>query len=166
MRERAVAAGGFASDLGSFADGYLGRKVALTHGFCFVPRVMATWQVFDDSLSRETAADPVEARRVMENAVRSFAHDPVFPEWYGELFHRRLQFGLARLALSKKPIDQAILVQALMRGSADRMLLSAATRIPRLRPVVLGWLWMRFWPMNPLLVLRSAIWRYFANASP
>ncbi len=28
VRVRAVAAGGFASDLGSFADGYLGRKVA------------------------------------------------------------------------------------------------------------------------------------------
>jgi glycosyltransferase involved in cell wall biosynthesis len=165
VRERAVAAGGFASDLGSFADGYLGRKVALTHGFCFVPRVMATWQVFDDSLSRETAADPVEARRIMENAVRHFAHDPAFPDWYGDLFRRRLQFGIARLAVSTQPMNQAVLTQASMRGAADRMLLSAAVRLPALRPLLLGWLWLRFWPMSPMLVLRSAIWRYFAGAS-
>ena len=165
VRERAVAAGGFASDLGSFADGYLGRKVALTHGFCFVPRVMATWQVFDDSLSRETAADPVEAQRVMENAVRHFSQDAAFPGWYGDLFRRRLQFGIARLAVSTRPMNQAILAQAAMRGAADRMLLSAAAHLPALRPLLLGWLWLRFWPMNPLLVLRSAMWRYFAGAS-
>src|SRR5262249_55123025 len=68
VRAHAVAAGSFAADLGSFADGYLGRKVALTHGFCFVPRPMATWQVFDDSLSRETASDPAEAQRILANA--------------------------------------------------------------------------------------------------
>jgi glycosyltransferase involved in cell wall biosynthesis len=165
VRERAVAAGGFAPDLGSFADGYLGRKVALTHGFCFVPRVMATWQVFDDSLSRETAADPVEAQRVMENAICRFAQDPAFPGWYGALFRRRLQFGFARLALSTRPMNEAILAQAAMRGAADRMLLAAVARLPALRPLLLGWLWLRLRPMNPLLVLRSAIWRYFAGAS-
>jgi glycosyltransferase involved in cell wall biosynthesis len=168
VRERAVAAGGFACDLGSFADGYLGRKVALTHGFCFVPRVMATWQVFDDSLSRETASDPTEAERVLANALRRFAQDPAFPAWYGALFRRRLQFGIARLAVSKRPMNMAILAQASMNSTTDRLLLSAASRLPAIQPVraiLFGWLWLRFRPMNPWLVLRSAISRYFARAS-
>ena len=37
-RDAVVALGGFDARLGSFADGYLARKVALTHGFCFAPR--------------------------------------------------------------------------------------------------------------------------------
>jgi glycosyltransferase involved in cell wall biosynthesis len=137
VRERAVAAGGFASDLGSFTDGYLGRKVALTYGFCFVPRVMATWQVFDDSLSRETASDPIEAQRLLANALRRFSKDAVFPVWYGALFRRRLHFGIARLAVSPGPT----------------------------RTIIVAWLWLRFWPMNPWLVLRSAISRYFKRSS-
>ena len=163
VRDRAVAAGGFAADLGSFADGYLARKVALTHGFCFVPRVMATWQVFDDSISRETASDPAEAQRVIDNALAHFARDPVFPPWYGALFRRRLQFGIARLAIATQPINHAALAQAVTGNRADRIFLAAAARLPR--PLQLGWLWLRFWPMNPLMVLRSAVWRHFARAS-
>jgi glycosyltransferase involved in cell wall biosynthesis len=163
VRDRAVAAGGFAADLGSFADGFLARKVALTHGFCFVPRQMATWQIFDDSLSRETASDPAEAQRVLANALMRFARDPAFPPWYGALFRRRLQFGIARLAIATQPINHAALAQAVTGGRADRIFLSAAAHLPR--PLLLGWLWLRFRPMNPLLVLRSAIRRHFARAS-
>ena len=163
VRDRVVAAGGFAADLGSFADGYLARKVALTHGFCFVPRPMATWQVFDDSLSRESAADPVEAQRVLAHAIDHFARDPIFPPWYGALFRRRLQFGIARLAVSTEPMNRAVLAQASRGSLVDRMFVAAAARLPR--PLLLGWLWLRFWPMNPLLILRSAIQRYFARMS-
>jgi glycosyltransferase involved in cell wall biosynthesis len=168
VREHAVAAGGFASDLGSFADGYLGRKVALTHGFCFVPRVMATWQVFDDSLSRETASDPVEAQRLLANALRRFAQDPIFPAWYGALFRRRLQFGIARLAVSRRPMNTAVLALTAITSPADRLVLSAASHLPAIRPVraiLIGWLWLRFRPMNPWPVLRSAISRHFTRAS-
>jgi len=168
VRERAVAAGGFSSDLGSFADGYLGRKVALTHGFCFIPRVMATWQVFDDSFSRETASDPAEAQRILANALRYFAEDPAFPPWYGALFRRRVQFGIARLAVSSRPINMAILALTATSSLADRLILSAAARLPAIRPVraiLLGWLWLRFRPMNPWLVLHSALSRYFTRAS-
>ena len=168
VRDRTVAAGGLPSDLGSFADGYLGRKVALMHGFCFVPRLMATWQVFDDSISRETASDPAEAQRVLTNALGRFARDPVFPDWYGALFRRRLQFGIARLAIAARPVNQAILSQAATRSRADRVFLSAMARLPAwppVRAILLAWLWLRLWPMNPMLILRSAIWRYFARAS-
>jgi glycosyltransferase involved in cell wall biosynthesis len=169
VRERVLAAGGLRSDLGSFADGYLGRKLALTYGFCFVPRLMATWQVFDDSFSRETASDPIETRRVLTSALAHFAEDSAFPNWYGKLFTRRLQFGIARLAASTRPMNEAVLLQSSMSSRTDRAFLSAIARLPALRPlraIVLGWLWLRFWPMSPMLVLRSAIWRYFERASP
>jgi glycosyltransferase involved in cell wall biosynthesis len=168
VRHRALAAGGFPAELGSFADGYLGRKAALTHGFCFVPRMMATWQIFDDSLSRETAADPVEAQRVLAGALARFARDEAFPGWYGELFSRRVRFGIARLAISTRPMNRAILLQAFTRGAADRAFLSAVARLPAsrlMRWILLGCLWLRFWPMDPVLVLRSALWRYFSRAS-
>jgi glycosyltransferase involved in cell wall biosynthesis len=168
-RDRVVAAGGFVSELGSFADGYLARKVALRHGFCFVPRLMATWQVFDHSISRETAADPVETERVIARAVAYFANDAAFPRWYGDLFTRRLRFGAARLAVSTDPINTAVLEQAAARSVADRAFLQAALRWPSwrrpLRAFLLGWLWLRFWPMSPLLVLRSVVWRRFTRES-
>jgi hypothetical protein len=124
---------------------------------------MATWQIFDDSLSRETASDPAEAQRVLANALTRIAQDPAFPPWYGALFRRRLQFGIARLAIAKQPMNHAALAQVVTGGRADRMFRFAATRLPR--PLLLGWLWLRFRPMNPLLVLRSAIRRHFARAS-
>ena len=60
-------------------------------------------------------------------------------------------------------MNHAILAQASTGGLADCMFLAAAPRLPR--ALLLGWLWLRFWPMNPLIVLRSAIWRHFARAS-
>jgi glycosyltransferase involved in cell wall biosynthesis len=164
VRERAVAAGGLAADLESFADGYLARKVALAHGFCFVPRPMAVWQVFDHSFSRETASDPEQAQRVLDSALAHFARDPLFPRWYGALFRRRLQFGYARLAVMARPMNRAILAH-FMRSPADRVFICASARLPAIRPMLIGWLWLRLRPMNPLLILRSAIWRYFARAS-
>jgi glycosyltransferase involved in cell wall biosynthesis len=165
-RDRVVAAGGFASDLGSFADGYLARKVALTHGFCFVPRLMATWQVFDHSFSRGTAADPIETERLIGCALTRFAGDSAFPRWYGDLFRRRLRFGTAWLAVSTEPMNKTVLLPASGRSRTDEAFVHIASRLPRpLRRFLLGWLWLRFWPMSPLLVLRSAIWRHFTRAS-
>jgi glycosyltransferase involved in cell wall biosynthesis len=167
-RARVLAAGGFQSELGSFADGYLARKVALTDGFCFIPRLMATWQVFDDSFSRETAADPIAIERVRSHALARFAQDVTFPRWYGELFSRRLQFGMARLAVSNQPMNRAVLTQATANSRLGRFLVDTASRVPAshvLRATLLGWLWLQFWPMSPLLVLRTAVWRHFTRAS-
>jgi hypothetical protein len=167
VRDHAVEAGGLPSELGSFADGYLGRKLAVTHGFCFVPRLMATWQVFNDSISRETASDPAAAERLLTNALARITADPIFPEWYGPLFERRFRFGIARLALEGRAVNKPALVQAASPNN-DPAILSAMIRLSGWRPVrtlLLAWLWMRFRPMNPMLVVRSAVWRYFTRAS-
>ncbi len=106
---------------------------------------------------------------MVANALRRFAQDPAFPAWYGALFRRRVQFGITRIAVSTRPMNMAILAKASLNTPADRLLLSAAARLPAIQPVraiLLGWLWLRFWPMNPWLVLRSAISRYFTRASP
>ncbi len=54
-RERVIWAGGLDDDLGPFADGMLGRKLALKFGFFFEPKPVATWVIFSDSQSRSTA---------------------------------------------------------------------------------------------------------------
>jgi glycosyltransferase involved in cell wall biosynthesis len=167
-RERVVAAGGFQADLGSFSDGYLARKVALTHGFCFIPRAMAVWQVFDDSFSRQTASDPVVTERLLAHALTRFAQDTTFPRWYGDLFKRRLHFGMARLAVSRQPMNKPVLMRAAADSAAGSALVALASRLPTsrvARAILLGWMWMRFWPMSPLLMLRTALWRHFRGAS-
>ena len=45
-------AGGFDARLGSFADGFIARKIALRYGFYFEPMIVASWVVFPDSVSR------------------------------------------------------------------------------------------------------------------
>jgi len=88
-RDRVLEAGGFSSALGSFADGYLARKIALRHGFCFAPETVATWCIFEEGLSRTTAADPQQAVRAMARALAHIAANPIFPRWYPALFERR-----------------------------------------------------------------------------
>ena len=49
-------AGGFDARLGSFADGFIARKIALRYGFYFEPMIVASWVVFPDSVSRRRHA--------------------------------------------------------------------------------------------------------------
>ena len=60
-RDAVIAAGGFDKRLGSFADGFLARKIALMHGFCYSPQAIAVWCVYGDSYSLKTAGDIARA---------------------------------------------------------------------------------------------------------
>ena len=97
-RDAVVALGGFDARLGSFADGYLARKIALTHGFCFAPEVVATWCMYRESVSRQTALEVAKAREMLA-LLPWIAADPAFPAWYATAFVRRWRFAAARLAL-------------------------------------------------------------------
>ena len=57
-RDCVIWAGGFDARLGSFADGFIARKVALKYGFLFEPEIVASWVVFPDSVSRTDGARP------------------------------------------------------------------------------------------------------------
>ncbi len=149
VRERLRAAGGLLPELGSFADGYVARKLALTHGFIYIPRPVATWQVFEDSFSRETASDPARAQQVLASAIAHFERDPCFPRWYGKAFRQRWQFAAARLAAMAHPVNESVLLQVVAPNRIDHLVLSRLCRMgAALRPLLLAWLWFRFTPMN------------------
>jgi glycosyltransferase involved in cell wall biosynthesis len=97
--------GGFDPTLGSFADGFMVRRLALAHGFCFTPTVLAEWRVDDSGYSRRQARDAGLALVLLSRALRAIAADPVFPAWYGPLFERRWRFAVARLGVMAEPID-------------------------------------------------------------
>src|ERR1700730_17544890 len=107
-RDRVLEAGGFSSALGSFADGYLARKIALQHGFCYAPEIVATWCVFEKGVSRTMATNAVLATQIPTRALAYIAADPAFPSWYPALFDRRWRFATSRLAVIARPINRPV----------------------------------------------------------
>ena len=127
-RDKVVAAGALLPELGSFADGFLVRKIALMSGFCYIPEPVATWQVFETSVSRQTASDPAKARTMLSTAVAQFTADRCFPRWYSALFSRRWRFAVCRLAANATPINEAVLLEMGVRNRLDRVTISALCR--------------------------------------
>src|SRR5262249_788366 len=118
-------AGGLDETNGSFADGYLARKVALLHGFCYAPQVVAAWRVFSSSLSRQTALNPDNALHVLETIPARLARDAAFPVWYGPLFRRRWRFGVSRVAVESRPINYPVLDSMAAESPLDARMLKA-----------------------------------------
>ena len=144
-------AGGLAADLGSFADGFLVRKIALRRGFYFHPCQVAVWNVHQDSVSRRTATDAKEAVRALELYTRRIRHDPVFPPWYAELLGRRWRFAVARIALQLPPSEREVIEALVVATHLDgQVLLRLAPRLPaRLSTLVsLFWLYLRLHPTS------------------
>jgi glycosyltransferase involved in cell wall biosynthesis len=161
-RESVREAGGLLPELGSFADGFLVRKLAVTHGFCYIPKRVAMWEIFEDSVSRRTASDPAKARRTLSSAVAQINADPCFPSWYGELFSRRWMFGVSRLAVIANPINNAALSEMGVRDAIDRFVVSGISKWKLWglqRPLLLAWLWLRFRPLSPILLFSSLLSR-------
>lgn len=163
FRRAAIAdAGGLDEELGSFADGYLARKVSLMCGFCYAPQVVATWCVHPSGLSRSAALDPERARRLLALVTRKIAADPVFPPWYVQRFADRWRFATARLALQASPRNGAAIAALGARSGVDRAVLSVASRMPGRKLaelVMLGWLWLRLRPYRLFDLLHTAILR-------
>jgi hypothetical protein len=98
-RRLLVESGGLRPELGSLADGYAARRLALRHGFVFVPKVLAQWRISAGGLSRGTATQLDRANALTEAATAAFASDPVFPATYARKFQARWRFAVLRLAL-------------------------------------------------------------------
>jgi glycosyltransferase involved in cell wall biosynthesis len=163
-RDAILAAGGLDPDLGSFADGYLARKVALTHGFIFSPTVVSTWSIFETGVSRVTALELSRAQKVLQVAPDRIRRDPAFPYWYAELFQKRWRFSVCRLALEAKPIDRFLLLSVGAVSSLDRAMfkmISVALHPPPGRIAILAWLWIRLHPTSILALLKTTISRRF-----
>jgi glycosyltransferase involved in cell wall biosynthesis len=142
-------AGGLAADLGSFADGFLVRKIALSRGFYFHPRPVAVWNIHKDSVSRRTATQPEEAVRALGLYTERIRADPVFPTGYAERFGRRWRFAAARISL-QLPVEERAVIEALaLQKRLDReVLVHWAPRLPdRLSTrASLCWLYLRLRP--------------------
>jgi glycosyltransferase involved in cell wall biosynthesis len=159
-RDVVTRAGGLDQRLGSFADGFLARKVALSWGFYYAPQVVATWVIFSDSVSRKTALDPVRAREALERVPARLAADPVFPKWYPRVFENRWRFATSRLALEAEPINYALLSAMGVRSGLDDLVLTKLC--PRLHPklarlAALAWLWFRLRPTSLSGLVRTAM---------
>jgi glycosyltransferase involved in cell wall biosynthesis/ubiquinone/menaquinone biosynthesis C-methylase UbiE len=155
-------AGGLDETLGSAADGYLSRKVALTTGFCFAPQIVSTWCIFSGGVSRTAALDLIGAQKLLQIVPDRIKVDPVFPTWYADVFRNRWRFATARLALDT-PVNRPLLLSIGASSSIDRTAFKIfwATLTPRLgRLATLGWLWLRWRPTALSGVVWTAIARY------
>jgi hypothetical protein len=159
-RQSVLEAGGFDERLGTLADGYMARKIALTRGFCYAPVTAATWCISSHSASRVTARE--KADQVLRTVPPVIAADPAFPHWYGPLFHRRWRFATARLAVEDKPFDLTML-RAMGPGSATAraaLALVSALPAPVARFLTLALLWLCLRPTSLLSLLRTACARW------
>jgi glycosyltransferase involved in cell wall biosynthesis len=159
-RECVTWAGGFDGRLTTSADGLMARKIALRYGLYFEPRTVATWVVFPDSASRQTARDLEHSRYTLEAVPRLIAADSGFPPWYAELFRNRWRFATCRLALQADPIDRAVVLDLGARSAAEKAEFAAIMdRLPRqpARLVILARLWYRLRPTSLLALLRTML---------
>jgi glycosyltransferase involved in cell wall biosynthesis len=163
-RDAVISAGGFQSELSTFADGYLVRKIALMRGLCYAPMAVMTWCVFRGGVSRTTSTHPDRAKQLLATITARMAADPAFPDWYADAFRRRWHFSAARLALEDNPVNRELLIDMGTQNSQDRAALNyfldtfgrnAASVL------ILGWLWWRFRPYSLAGLATTSIARWF-----
>jgi glycosyltransferase involved in cell wall biosynthesis len=143
--------GGFMIEAGSFSDGLLARKIALTEGMWFMPTAVATWHIHAGGLSRQTALTVGKAVDALEVLPGLIERDPDFPPWYAELFQRRWRFGSARLALDVTPPDRDLLLAMAPDTRVDRAVIAAVAPFLRFRAArlaTLAWLTLRLRPFR------------------
>lgn len=153
-------AGGFDARLTTSADGLMARKIALRYGLYFEPRMVATWVVFPDSASRQTARDLERSRYTLDAIPRLIAADPGFPPWYAELFRDRWRFATCRLALQADPIDRDVVLELGAPSAAEKAKLASILAWPQrnlARLVILARLWYRLRPTSLLALLRTML---------
>jgi glycosyltransferase involved in cell wall biosynthesis len=152
--------GGFDARLGSFADGFIARKVALKYGFLFEPKIVASWVVFPNSVSRKTALDLQRTKYILDVVPTLIAADPGFPSWYANAFRDRWRFAACRLALQADPIERSVLLELGAPSAAEKAKLESILAWPHrnlARLVILARLWYRLRPTSLLALLRTML---------
>ena len=159
-RDLVLSVGSLDSRLASFADGFLLRKLALRHGFCFIPSIMAEWMARPDGYSRSIAADPRKSLELLELACQKIVADPDFPDWYSELFRRRYQFNISYIAACSDPPNRELLSKIAVRGLLDRLVIDTTLSFPHLgRYLAAGWLAVRMQPFSVMALAQTAFVR-------
>jgi glycosyltransferase involved in cell wall biosynthesis len=159
-RDCVTTAGGFDARLGSFADGFIARKVALKYGFLFETEIVASWVVFPDSVSRRTALDLQRTKYILDVVPTLIAADPGFPSWYADAFRDRWRFAACRLALQADPIERSVVLEMGARSAAEKAELESILAWPHqnlARLVILARLWYRLRPTSLIALLRTML---------
>jgi glycosyltransferase involved in cell wall biosynthesis len=163
-RDCITRSGGIDESLGPFGDGYLARKIALTHGFLYAPEICSCSTRAAGSYSQRTALDIDFAQRALRLIPERLAADPVFPDWYPRLFENRWRFATSRVALEADTVEDRLIVAMGGRTLLDRNVLQALPKILGRRAArlpVLAWLWLRLRPTSLMGLARTAIARRF-----
>jgi glycosyltransferase involved in cell wall biosynthesis len=159
-RDVVLSAGSMDSRLASFADGFLLRKLALRHGFCFIPSIVAQWMIRSEGYSRSIAADPRKSLELLDVACRKIAEDTDFPDWYPELFRRRLRFNISYIAACSDPPNRELLNKVAVRGSLDRLIVDSTLSFPHWgRSLTAVWLAARMRPYSFMALAQTALAR-------
>ena len=159
-RDYMLEAGGFDGAFGSFADGYVFRRLAFQYGCCFVPQAGTVWRVTSKGYSRSQAADVNASLRALKFTISRMHADPFFPSWYPEVFERRWRFGIGKIAADAAPINRIVLGR-LSRGAVGRAVLAGAAALGGHtgRFIALGWLTLQERPISLLSLARTYIER-------
>lgn len=158
--------GGLNTSLGSMADGFLSRHLAVKCGFCFLPEVVVNWRVNPNGLSRVTARASEVILALIDEGRVQIDRDTVFPPGYADLFERRLRFSTCRLALTEEAPDWEFVQRVGSRGWIDQCLFSLAKSLPRIWGVyvALPWLALRLRPYSLLAMAETWVRRRFRKA--
>ena len=160
-RDAVMRAGGFDRRLGSFADGVMARKIALSCGFYYATQVVATWVVYSDSVSRRTALDPVAGASCARNRAGpdrggsrvSRLVSPYVPEPLA-VCHVAVGAGGRPDRLSPAGIDGCSQCGWTV-SSSPACARCCHAQLARL--TALGWLWFRLRPTTLIGLLRTAL---------
>ena len=160
-----LAEGGLDPRLGTMADGFLSRYLALKYGFCFAPQVVVTWKVRREGLSRATTRAPASVLALRAETRPRIAGDPVFPPGYAALFERRWQFSTCRLALTERPPDWNFLFMVGPDSRIDRALFAFMRRLPERWGALAGLVYLtaRLRPYSLLAMADTSLRRRWAR---
>jgi glycosyltransferase involved in cell wall biosynthesis len=145
-RARLMEEGGFNDELGSLADGFMSRVLALKYGACFTPDSLGGWRRQQGGMawSQALSADHSRMFALVEREITR--HGDLFPTGYFHRWQRRYRFGTQRFASQQR--------SATPGGSLRQLLARAGFAIKT------GWLFVRLrpWDIWPAIVrLHSAI---------
>ena len=159
-RDLILAAGNLDSRLASFADGFLLRKLALRHGFCFIPSIVAQWVIRSEGFSRSIAADPRKSLELLDVACQKIADDVDFPDWYPDLFRRRYRFNISYIAACSDPPNRELLNKIAVRGLLDRLVIDTTLSFRHWgRSLTAVWLAVRMRPFSVMALAQTALAR-------
>lgn len=137
-------AGGYPVDLGSFADGYVSRRLALKHGACFSPAILSAWRRMEGGMAWKAAANLERTYKEARDISLRMAEDG-FPKDYPRRWANRHIFGARRF----------VLVQERRQAWRDGLLPYA---IALVREICLtGWLFATLRPGDLVVTLKRRV---------